>query len=56
VAVVQDRMSREEAETAIVTATMRFAKRQMTWFRHQAEVTWFRDPDEAYGAVMEWLG
>ena len=56
VAVVQGRMSREEAETAIVTATMRFAKRQMTWFRHQAEVTWFRGAEEAYAAVMEWVG
>ncbi len=56
VAVLQGRMSREEAETAIVTATMRFAKRQMTWFRHQAEVTWFREAEEAYAAVMEWLG
>lgn len=55
VAVIQGRLTREEAETAIVTATMRLAKRQMTWFRHQADVTWFRDPDEAYQAVMEWL-
>jgi len=55
VAVIQGRLTREEAEAAIVTATMRLAKRQMTWFRHQADVTWFRDPDEAYQAVMEWL-
>jgi len=56
VAVVQGRMSREEAETAIVTATMRFAKRQMTWFRNQAEVTWFSEAEGAFAAVMEWLG
>ncbi len=56
VAVVQGKMTPEEAEGAIVTATMRFAKRQMTWFRHQAEVTWFRDPEEAYEAALAWLG
>jgi tRNA dimethylallyltransferase len=56
VAVVRGEMSREDAERAIVTATMRFAKRQMTWFRHQADVTWFTDPDAAYVAAVEWLG
>lgn len=56
VAVVQGRMSPEEAEAAIVTATMRFAKRQMTWFRHQADVTWFEDPEAAYEAATRWLG
>jgi tRNA dimethylallyltransferase len=56
VAVVQGKLSPEEAHRAIVTATMRFAKRQMTWFRHQADVTWFHDPDAAYHAVLDWLG
>ena len=56
VAVVRGEMTRDEAEAAIVTATMRFAKRQMTWFRHQAEVTWFREPEEAYEAAVRWLG
>jgi tRNA dimethylallyltransferase len=56
VGVVQGNLSPEEAERAIVTATMRFAKRQMTWFRHQADVTWFHDPDEAYRSVLDWLG
>lgn len=55
VAVVQGRMSPEEAEAAIVTATMRFAKRQMTWFRHQADVTWLKDAETAYRAALEWL-
>jgi tRNA dimethylallyltransferase len=55
VAVVRGEMTAEDAERAIVTATMRFAKRQMTWFRHQADVTWFTDPDEAYAAAVEWL-
>jgi tRNA dimethylallyltransferase len=56
VAVLRGEMSRAQAETAIVTATMRFAKRQMTWFRHQADVTWFRDPDAAHDAALDWLG
>ena len=42
----------DEAERAIVTETMRFAKRQMTWFRHQARTSrWFEDPDEAHAAA-----
>jgi tRNA dimethylallyltransferase len=56
VAVVRGELSRAEAERAIVTATMRFAKRQMTWFRHQADVTWFREADKAYEAAVRWLG
>ena len=40
-AVVRGELGVEEAERAIVTETMRFAKRQRTWFRHQAEVAWF---------------
>ena len=55
VAVVQGRMSSREAEGAIVTATMRFAKRQMTWFRHQADVTWFEDPESAREGALAWL-
>jgi tRNA dimethylallyltransferase len=56
VAVVRGEMGPAEAERAIVTATMRFAKRQMTWFRHQADVTWFREAEEAYAAAVRWLG
>jgi tRNA dimethylallyltransferase len=56
VAVVCGEMTVEEAERAIVTETMRFAKRQMTWFRHQQPgVEWFADPDGARAAVVEWL-
>jgi tRNA dimethylallyltransferase len=55
VAVIRGEMTSEDAETAIVTATMRFAKRQMTWFRHQADVTWFTDAEKAYDAAVEWL-
>ena len=48
-------MTVEDAERAIVTATLRFAKRQMTWFRHQAEVRWFAQPGEAHEAALAWL-
>ena len=55
VAVVRGEISRDEAEGAIVAATMRFAKRQRTWFRHQAEVRWYRDAEDCLSAVRAWL-
>jgi tRNA dimethylallyltransferase len=55
-AVVKGKSTPEQAGQAIVTATMRFAKRQMTWFRHQADVTWFKNADTAYTAALTWLG
>jgi tRNA dimethylallyltransferase len=55
VAVLRGETTPAEAERAIVTETMRFAKRQMTWFRHQADVAWFGDADAAYSAAMAWL-
>jgi len=50
--------SLEEAVTAIVRATRRYAKRQMTWFRKERAVTWFsmEDPHDCYGEVMDFLG
>ena len=53
--VLRGEMTLDDAERAIVTATLRFAKRQMTWFRHQAEVRWFAHADEAHGAALAWL-
>jgi tRNA dimethylallyltransferase len=55
VAVLQGRLGAAQAEQSIVTDTLRFAKRQMTWFRHQADVVWFREADEARRAVLAWL-
>jgi tRNA dimethylallyltransferase len=57
VSVLRGEMTLEEAERAIVTETMRFAKRQMTWFRHQAprDVTWFGTPEAAYEGATAWL-
>jgi tRNA dimethylallyltransferase len=53
--VVRGEMTPEEAETAIVRDTMRLARRQMTWFRHQAEVTWFRAAEEAFEAAVAFV-
>ncbi|HUL76811.1 MAG TPA: tRNA (adenosine(37)-N6)-dimethylallyltransferase MiaA [Vicinamibacteria bacterium] len=55
VAVVRGEMTEEGAERAITTETMRLAKRQMTWFRHQAHVGWFQEASAALSAVESWL-
>jgi len=39
----------------LVSDTMRYAKRQMTWFRREPAVTWFPGPDAALQAVRSWL-
>jgi tRNA dimethylallyltransferase len=54
-AVVEGTLSIAAAEQEIVTQTMRYAKRQMTWFRHQAEVTWFTDATVAFESAQAWL-
>jgi tRNA dimethylallyltransferase len=55
VSVLRGELTLEAAEQSIVTETMQFAKRQMTWFRHQAEVSWFEDPEAAHGFAVDWL-
>lgn len=55
VSVIQGRMSVSEAERDIVSATLRLAKRQRTWFRHQADVLWQADAEEAGQAISAWL-
>ncbi len=55
-AVLAGAMKTAEAERSIVTETMRFAKRQMTWLRHQQpDVQWFRESEEAHAAAIAWL-
>jgi len=55
VAVVRGELTRDEAEASIVTETMRFAKRQRTWFRHQQpDVVWFVRADDALAAALRW--
>jgi tRNA dimethylallyltransferase len=55
VAAIQGRMSVRDLERDIVTATLRFAKRQRTWFRHQADVEWQADVEGARRAISAWL-
>jgi tRNA dimethylallyltransferase len=56
VAAVRGETTVEEAERAIVTETLRFAKRQRTWFRHQQpDVRWFADAEGAWAAAVAWL-
>lgn len=55
VLVATGRASPEEARRDMVQATLRLAKRQMTWFRHQADVRWCRDGAAAEALVEEWL-
>jgi tRNA dimethylallyltransferase len=56
VAVARGEITTEEAERSIVVDTMRFAKRQMTWLRHQQpDVQWFASADEAHAAAIAWL-
>ena len=56
VALSRGQMTVEEAEASIVTETLRFAKRQRTWFRHQQPgVAWFTDADDALAASLRWL-
>ncbi len=56
VAVVRGAQTVEDAQRDIVKQTMRYAKRQMTWFRHQEDVRWFREAADARVAILEWLG
>jgi tRNA dimethylallyltransferase len=57
VSVARGEMTVAEAERAIVTETMGFAKRQRTWFRHQhPDVEWFADGERAWAAILRWLG
>jgi tRNA dimethylallyltransferase len=55
VAVLRREMADDEARRAIVAETMRYAKRQMTWFRHQTRATWFAAPEPALAAARAWL-
>jgi tRNA dimethylallyltransferase len=55
VAVVRGEMDSDQARRAIVAETMRYAKRQMTWFRNQTEATWFPSAEPALLAARAWL-
>jgi tRNA dimethylallyltransferase len=55
VAMVLGEMGLEEGHRDIVASTMRYAKRQMTWFRHQAETRWCAASHLAEEAADAWL-
>jgi tRNA A37 N6-isopentenylltransferase MiaA len=48
-------MDEARARRDMVADTMRYAKRQMTWFRHQAQAHWFEEGDAAFRFAVEWL-
>ena len=54
-AVVRGEQTALQAQRDIVQQTMRYAKRQMTWFRHQEDARWC-GAAEARRTVAEWLG
>jgi tRNA dimethylallyltransferase len=54
-AVVRGERPVEQARRDIVVETMRYAKRQRTWFRHQETATWFADAEQAFEAALRWL-
>jgi tRNA dimethylallyltransferase len=56
VAVVRGTRTVDDAQRDIVKETMRYAKRQMTWFRHQEDVRWFAEAADARAAALAWLG
>jgi tRNA dimethylallyltransferase len=55
VAVIEGRLGVAQAREEVVRQTMRYAKRQMTWFRHQAAVEWCGSLAEAEATVCHWL-
>jgi tRNA dimethylallyltransferase len=55
VAVVRGEIGVEQARRDIVIQTMRYAKRQMTWFRHQVSASWFKSPGTALSNLLEWV-
>jgi tRNA dimethylallyltransferase len=55
VAVVRGEWEVDAARRDMVKETMRYAKRQMTWFRHQARVTWCETGEEAHALASAWL-
>ena len=58
-AVLGGKTTREEAVSATQAATRHYAKRQLTWFRREADITWFEgfgDDPHVQSRIMETLG
>jgi tRNA dimethylallyltransferase len=53
--VASGRMSLAAARAGIVADTMRYAKRQMTWFRHQTRAQWCESAESALTVGRAWL-
>jgi tRNA dimethylallyltransferase len=53
--VLAGRRTPEQAQRDIVTETMRYAKRQRTWFRHQTQGVWCQDASEGRARAGAWL-
>jgi tRNA dimethylallyltransferase len=57
-AVLRGELTLEQARAAIQQATRRYAKRQLTWFRKEANVHWlagFGDDTQIQAAALAWL-
>jgi tRNA dimethylallyltransferase len=54
---IDGELSLEEAVSAIKTATKRYAKRQLTWFRKNSAIRWFEffQVDKIKKVVYDWL-
>jgi tRNA dimethylallyltransferase len=55
VAVAAGRLTEDAALGDIVKDTMRYAKRQMTWFRHQEDVWWCAEAADALELALRFL-
>ena len=58
-AVLEGNLNREEAVVATQIATRHYAKRQLTWFRREEDITWFEgfgDDPQVQGRILEMLG
>jgi tRNA dimethylallyltransferase len=56
--VLEGKTSREEAVVLTQAATRHYAKRQLTWFRRETDITWFEgfgDDPQIQGRIMETL-
>ena len=50
-------MTLEQATSALLQATRRYAKRQLTWFRSEAGIRWFEveSREQLSGEVFDYL-
>ena len=53
VAMLDGEISLDEAIDQIKTATHRYAKRQRSWFRHEARVPWIKADDGITNEVLQ---